>query len=264
MYTTNARTKTGRTWRGALAILVGMSMLIIGWTPAGATGSEPEVGQQFCWGFTDTRLMNDGISTSAGPFPIHLPPGVYDVMIQTHDNHPSPTYQVEQTEEQVYLVLDSNWTSGFTNDIPADQEWMTTTFSGVTLQETKAMTVVHRQFGVINSLNVIKVCFTYRGPIPAPPPAVEPAAPEVEEPVIAPPVAPEPPAPAPAPAPAPEPVEPEQPVAVQVEGVTELALTGASRSQTLAITGVGMVLLGLALTIIDRRRPDLLALETYN
>ena len=260
MNTTNARPNTGRKWRGALAVLIGMSLLLIGWAPAGAAGDTPEIGKQYCWGFTSTRLINDGISTSAGPFPIYLPAGIYDIEVQTHDNHPSPDYQPLQTEEQVYLVLDSGYTSPFTNDVPSDAEWMTTTFEDVQLGETKALTVKHRLYGTSpNSVNIIKVCFTLVGYI-APPAAVEP---DVDEPVIQPPpVAPTTPdvpaAPAapdvPAAPAAPEPAPAAPAVTTQVEGVTELALTGTSRSQTLAITGIGMVLLGIALTLIDRRQ----------
>ena len=60
---------------------------------------------EFSYGFEGTRLLNDGISTSAGPFPISLPAGTYDLTMVSSDDHTSGQFHGEQSAEQWYVCL---------------------------------------------------------------------------------------------------------------------------------------------------------------
>jgi len=115
---------------------------------------------EYSYGFTGTRLINDGISTSAGPFAIDLPAGTYDIVMMSNDNHPTADYQPDQTQEQWFVRLDNGYQSPPTLDIPSDQERVTTTFTDVTIARATAISVHHLQEGSVNSVNVECVGFT--------------------------------------------------------------------------------------------------------
>ena len=140
----------------ALLVVGGLSIT------AGALGATTGGCGTYSYGFTGTRLLNDGISTSAGPFILHkaLPAGTYDITMLTNDNHPSATYQNEQTQEQWFFVLDSGYISPPTDDVPNDQTTMITTIKNAQIDASTTITVKHLEQGVINSVNVECVGFT--------------------------------------------------------------------------------------------------------
>lgn len=138
----------------ALLVVGGLSLT------AGALGATSQACGTSSYGFTGTRLLNDGISTSAGPFSITLPAGTYDITMLSNDNHPSASYQNDQTQEQWFFELDSGYVSSPTNDIPNDQTTMTTTIKNVQIAASTAITVKHLEQGVINSVNVECIGFT--------------------------------------------------------------------------------------------------------
>jgi len=139
-----------------------VALLVVGGLTltAGALGAASQECGSFSYGFTGTRLLNDGISMSAGPFTIALPADTYDITMLSNDNHPEPTYQNDQTQEQWFFELDSGYTSTPTNDIPNDQTTMITTIKNVKIDSSTAITVKHLEQGVINSVNVECIGFT--------------------------------------------------------------------------------------------------------
>jgi hypothetical protein len=138
----------------ALLVVGGLSIT------AGALGATTEGCGTYSYGFTGTRLLNDAISTSAGPFTIALPAGTYDITMHSNDNHPSATYQTEQTQEQWFFELDSGYVSSPTDDIPDDQTTMITTIKNAQIDASTAITVKHLEQGAINSVNVECIGFT--------------------------------------------------------------------------------------------------------
>jgi hypothetical protein len=145
----------GRKVLGALLVIAG-TVLATGPALSAADGGCGE----YSYGFTGTRLINDGISTSAGPFVIDLPAGTYDITMLSDDNHPSATYQTEQTQEQWYFVLDNGYQSPPTNDVPNDRQEVVTNLGEVELSAATAITVEHLREGGLNSVNVECVGFT--------------------------------------------------------------------------------------------------------
>ena len=219
-----------------IAIIAGVAL-----TSSGLAGAANSVGcGDYSFGFTGTRLLNDGISDSAGPFAIVLPAGVYDITMEASDNHPSADYQVEQTQEQWYFTLDNGYSSPPTPDVPADRTQVTMTVEGVELAEATAISVHHLRQGGVNSVNVD--CIGFTPSIVAPPTTTEP-------PQIGGPIGTVPPQTTPPPTVAVAPPATEPPAAVSVEVkpavevVEELALTG-TRSSAMAVTGIGLVVLG--------------------
>jgi len=140
---------------GALLVIAG-TVLATGPALSAADGGCGE----YSYGFTGTRLINDGQNTSAGPFVIDLPAGTYDITLLSNDNHPSATYQTEQTQEQWYFVLDSGYQSPPTNDVPNDRQEIITNLGEVELSAATAITVEHLREGGLNSVNVECVGFT--------------------------------------------------------------------------------------------------------
>lgn len=129
-------------------------------TSAGAVGAAAEGCGSTSFGFTGTRMINDGISDHAGPFTIALPAGTYDITMLSNDNHPTADYQVEQTQEQWYFTLDNGYVSPPTNDVPADQTTMTTSVGSVELTAATSISVHHLGEGGVNSVNVECIGFT--------------------------------------------------------------------------------------------------------
>jgi len=220
-----------------VAIIAGVAMTSTGFASASAVGCG-----EYSFGFSGTRLLNDGISDSAGPFAIELPAGVYDITMQGSDNHPSPDYQVEQTQEQWYFRLDNGYMSPPTPDVPNDQTHITMTVVSVDLTAATAISVHHLGEGGVNSVNIDCIGFTATpqigGPIGTVPPATAPPVTVVVSPPTTAAVAPPTTA---------VPVE----VKPAVEAIEELALTGP-RSGAIVVSGVGLVLLGAAFLVAER------------
>ena len=136
-----------------IVFLFGLSSL--GATPLGAQSSCGE----YSFGFPGTRLLNDGISETAGPYTIELPPGTYDVTMRSHDAHDQHPGQL-QNAEQWYFVLDSGYTSPRTPDIPDDENIVSLTVPGQRIDASTSITVRHNGTGSINSVDVVCVGFT--------------------------------------------------------------------------------------------------------
>ena len=225
---------------------------------AGATMSCGE----YSFGFEGTRLLNDGISNSAGPFAIDLPAGTYDVVMQSHDAHDEHPGQDDQTAEQWYFVLDSGYQSPLTEDVPDDSNTSVTVVEGQEIASTSSITLHHRGEGSINSVDVVCVGFTavapevtIAEPIDETPPVDEAPIVEGREALVV--KGPDAPRQVVEPAPAVEPT----PVVVDVAGATavqpepQLALTGPTpMTSGLIVAGVALVASGVSLVAIDRRR----------
>ncbi|NNC81231.1 MAG: hypothetical protein HKN94_13900 [Acidimicrobiales bacterium] len=216
----------------------------------------------YSFGFTGTRLINDGISNSAGPFNIELPGGTYDVTVwfdDHHDQQPDP----HQPNEQFHVRLNGGYTSPATPDLPDDANASTHTFHSQTISPASQISVFHRGVGGVNSINVECVGFTPS----APPVAVLPIVPVLPGQDIGDPAMIERPPPDMTPAPPPvEQVKPVVPVAEpepvpEVLGAVEepppavLALTGPN--QTLLLINGAMLSIGVGLLLrrTVRRHP---------
>lgn len=222
----------------ALTSILLTAALVLTTSPAGSAQGCGE----YSFGFAGTRLINDGISTSAGPFAISLPAGTYDITMVSHDNHPTPDYQTDQTQEQWYFELDNGYESSLTTDIPNDAENMTTTIAAQTIDAATAITVHHAQLGVApNSVDVVCVGFTPTQVSPSTS-AVSPPTTLVSPPTTA--VSP----PTTVMTPTTQSVSPSSTIPATVKGVVEqrppvLAVTGASLT-LLTLSAVGAIALG--------------------
>lgn len=193
---------------------------------------------QDSFGFEGTRLLNDGISNTAGPFAIELPAGTYDVLVQSHDAHDLHPGQSEQTQEQWYFTLDSGYVSPVTTDVADDSNIAIDEFDGQDIAASTSITLQHLGQGGTNSVDPVCVGFTavaveerveteaeIAGPV-LPPKEVAVEAPISEEPAPA-----------------------------QVKAVVEVAEAPASESAQLALTGpsaatTAMVVSGLGFIVI--------------
>ena len=265
------------------AILTAMAVVLLATgtftflsAPAGAAS---ECGD-YSYGFAGTRLINDGISTSAGPFAIDLPAGTYTVTLVSNDHHDTQINAETQPGETYHVVLNSGYVSPASTDIPDDLNDMTTTFTNQKIEASTTISVKHSGVPGINSVNVLCIGFTPEAaiapisetPVPeepvklpvvdtpievAPPTAIVDPPAEVTPPaaVVNPPVEATPPTDLLIPPVVEErPVEPEvkskvelPPVEAQVDppAITQLAITGPS-TQAMALLGLGLlfILLG--------------------
>lgn len=207
----------------------------------------------YSYDFTGTRLINDGISTSAGPFAISLPAGTYDITLMSDDNHPYPTYQTDQTQEQWYFELDNGYVSPPTNDVPNDSEEMVTTFSEVELDAATTITVKHLLQGTSpNSVNVSCIGFTASDVSVLPP-----ATTTTEAPAIAAPTTVDTPDVEAVTTTTGVAVAPASTIATEVKGVVEtpvqqLAVTGRDTNIAL-FTGVLLIMVGMAFVTVASR-----------
>ncbi|MDW3180213.1 MAG: hypothetical protein R8J94_22765 [Acidimicrobiia bacterium] len=146
-----------RTFRILAAVLAlsGVGLLATASTAGASTGCG-----EYSFGFAGTRLLNDGISETAGPFAIELPAGTYDIRLDSHDAHDEHPGQDEQTQEQWYFSLDSGYSSPASHDVADDQNFSVTEFYGVEIPASTAITVHHLGEGGINSVDVLCVGFT--------------------------------------------------------------------------------------------------------
>lgn len=205
----------------------------------------------YSFGFPGTRLLNDGISDSAGPYPIDIPGGIYTVTLVAHDHHDTQVGVPTQPGEQYYVTLDSGYASPLSTDIADDENRTTSVFTSQRVEASTAITVRHGGTPGINSVDVICVGFTPQA-ITEPP--KEPPAQDIGDPatVVRPPnvVAPA--------SVVPTSVVPEVKGTVEVPQVTpQLAVTGpGAHARTLVGFGTLMIALG-ALLIRRERRFDI-------
>ena len=237
---------------------------------ASTAGAQSGCGE-FSFGFEGTRLLNDGISNSAGPYPIELPAGTYTITAHSFDDHVDHPGQIEQTQEQWYIALDSGYVSPTTDDIPDEGTFVTSIFNDQKIDASTSITLHHLGEGGVNSVSPMCVGFTtveepeIAGPVIVEPPVVVEAPIVIEPPVVVEaPIVIEPPVVVEAP------VIEEPPVVVEVKQVVEvkepvaaapaapeaqLALTGpTSMTWTMIGAGFGLLLLGAALVLEERRR----------
>lgn len=216
---------------------------------------------EYSFGFEGTRLLNDGISDSAGPFSISMPAGTYDITLHSFDDHADHPGQVEQTQEQWYFTLDNGYRSPVSSDIPDDGNTSTDTFRGVALDAATAITVQHLREGGINSVSPMCVGFTTVEPV-EPVEEVVPEAP-VDEPEPEVEIASPPPAKVARDVPVmPDvPVEVEPAVEVNPDAVVatpavapQLAITGPSHTLVMLLAGAALVGFGIVLVVEERRR----------
>jgi LPXTG-motif cell wall-anchored protein len=207
---------------------------------------------QYSYGFTGTRLLNDGISDMAGPYSIDLPAGTYTVTLVAHDHHDTQVGVPTQPGEQYVVILDSGYTSPPSTDIADDATVTTTVFPGQVIGASTSIAVHHGGVPGINSVDVVCVGFTpgaHSDDVPAQPDIEAP----VEEPVqdIGDPVGivrePE--------------IVPPAEITTEVKGTVEappaapqLALTGpGAHAQAMVLLGVVMMSFGALLVRRERR-----------
>jgi hypothetical protein len=253
--TTSGTAARSAVFAAIVSLLVALTLIA---TSGPAAGAAQGCGE-YSFGFAGTRLIDDGISNSAGPFPITLPAGNYEISLVSHDNHPSADYQVEQTQEQWYVELDNGFTSSLADDVPAAAENLVTTIAAQPIRAATAISVHHKSPGVgPNSVDVVCVGFTSveviaeavvrsatTSSLPAAP--VAPAAPVVPAAPVAP-VASVSPA-----AQTTTTIEAQVAGKVEVTPAAQLAVTGASPAG-LTIVAVGAILLGSVAVVGSRTR----------
>ena len=247
--------------RGTLRALIALATIctVLG-SGIGAAAASDGCGE-YSFGFLGTRLLNDGISDSAGPFPITLPTGVYDVTLESFDDHTAHPGQVDQTAEQYVVILDSGWVSPPSIDIPDDSNRATTVHRDQVIAESTAISVRHLGEGGVNSVDVLCVGFTpatvalglTEDPVDEPE-SSDPIDPlSLTRPQSETPESPSDPIdPQYLTRPVQEEIEPE--VQGQVETGPVLALTGPSTATTLALAGVVLLAMGSVLIGVERRR----------
>lgn len=145
----------------ALVVAAAATLLAAIVIPAlGATAGASDACGQYSYGFTGTRLLNDGISDMAGPYAIDLPAGTYTVTLVAHDHHDTQVGIPTQPAEEYVVVLDSGYTSPPSTDIADDATVTTTVFTGQVIGASTAITVRHGGVPGINSVDVVCVGFT--------------------------------------------------------------------------------------------------------
>jgi hypothetical protein len=198
----------------------------------------------YSFGFDGTRLLNDGISNSAGPFAADIPAGTYTVTLVSHDHHDTQVDVPSQLGEQYHVVLDSGYISPASSDIPDATNNMTTTFAGQQIGASAEISVRHVGTQGINSVDVICVGFT-------PEAIAEPVVEEPEQDISVPLTLVRDPEVTPPPA-----------IDAEVKGVVEsplpvaaqLAITGPStQAITLLIVGFALIAIGALLTREGKR-----------
>lgn len=157
--------RSSRALHVVLAAFVLCGLAIVGTTTA--AGASLNCGQH-SFGFVGTRLLNDGISTTAGPYSIELPAGTYNVMMSSYDAHDEHPGQIDQPYEQWYFTLDSGFTSPLSTDVPDDATTTVDTFENMVIGAATSITVHHRGLGGINSVEPLCAGFTPVVEQPAP------------------------------------------------------------------------------------------------
>ena len=240
----NARTSVQALAGSIVAIVFLLGLFGLGRTALGAQSSCGE----YSYGFPGTRLLNDGISNSAGPFAIELPSGTYDVTMRSHDAHDQHPGQLQHAE-QWYFVLDSGYTSPRTPDIPDDENTVSLTVPGQRIDASTSITVRHNGTGSINSVDVVCVGFT---PVPTPTTTVPSATSEPTETTQVPESIPRRASDIGESASIIRPTVREATI-TRVQQEPQLALTGASSASLFAAIGIAMIGLGIGLVTRERR-----------
>ena len=169
------RTSTG--WMSAFVVTTALFSAVLIPALSATSGASYGCGQ-YSYGFTGTRLLNDGISDVAGPYSIDLPAGTYTVTLVAHDHHDTQVGVPTQPGEQYVVVLDSGYTSPPSTDIADDATVTNTVFPRQVIGASTSITVRHGGVPGINSVDVVCVGFT---PEAVSEPGIEPP---VEEPVF--------------------------------------------------------------------------------
>ena len=115
---------------------------------------------EFSFGFEGTRLLNDGVSNEAGPFPAELPAGTYELTLVSGDQHSEQVDIPTQPAEQFVVVLDSGYVSPPSLDVPDDADEISTTHPNQEIGASTTISVRHIGSEGINSVNVLCVGFT--------------------------------------------------------------------------------------------------------
>ena len=164
------RLSLSRRWMRSVAVLILAAGTLAGQSAAGASGGCGE----FSFGFEGTRLLNDGISNSAGPFAISLPAGTYDITLVAHDLHSHDSTVNTQPHEQFVVRLDNGYVSPPSADIPDDIDNTTTVHRAQHIASPAgAISVHHVGIGGVDSVDVLCVGFDPIAEAPAAAP-VEP------------------------------------------------------------------------------------------
>lgn len=199
-----------------------LTLLLTSLTAGGSLGAQSGCGT-YSFDFEGTRLLNDGISNSAGPFDIEMPAGTYTVTLVAYDFHDTQVDVGTQPGEQFHVILDSGYVSGDSIDIPDDENTTTTTFTNQVIADSTQITVEHGGMPGINSVEPICVGFT---PVEAPPEEIAVEAPvdpsPGDTPDVAPVETPETPKGDLEEDPVAEPIDPDEEIEVEVEGIVEL------------------------------------------
>lgn len=240
----NARTSVQALAGSIVTIVVLLGLFGLGATALGAQTSCGE----YSFAFPGTRLLNDGINDSAGPFTIELRPGTYDVTMRSHDAHDQHPGQL-QNGEQWYFVLDSGYTSPRTPDIPDDQNTVSLTVPGQRIDASTSIIVRHNGTGSINSVDVVCVGFTS---VPTPTTTVPSATSEPTQTTQAPETVPRRTSDIGESASIIRPTVQEATI-TRVQQEPQLALTGASSASLFTAIGIAMIGLGVGLVTRERR-----------
>jgi hypothetical protein len=185
---------------------------------------------------TELMLAWDSAKASAGPVPVSLAPGSYEVSVYSWDAHSAKTHQA-QTKEQWYLELWGAGTtpvmvSAATPDLPEDVDLAGYHMGTLTItQPVTAVRAVHAAYpDEFEPHSVAPLCAVFTAPAatatPKKPPAATPTEPGVEP----------PPGPQ---APKAKPTEP----LVELPGSDDVGVLGDSASQSLQqlpLTGIAL------------------------
>ena len=154
----NMRAPENRLARMFFSAAAGTLLLSTVATVAGPLGAQSECSFRFA--FEGTRLLNDGISNTAGPFDLALDAGTYTITVISYDDHDLQPEIGTQPEESFHIVLDSGYRSPATSDIPDDVNSVTTVFEGQVIEDSTTITLEHVgiDFGV-NSVQPLEICF---------------------------------------------------------------------------------------------------------
>lgn len=165
------RLPLSRRWMRSVAVLILAAATLAGQSAAGASGDCGE----FSFGFEGTRLLNDGISNSAGPFAISLPAGTYDITLVAHDLHSHDSTVNTQPHEQFVVRLDNGYVSPPSADIPDDIDNTTTVHRAQHIASPAgAISVHHVGIGGVDSVDVLCVGFDPIAEAPAAAPVEAP------------------------------------------------------------------------------------------
>ena len=110
--------------------------------------------------FDETHhLLNNGVDNTAGPFEVELEAGTYTIVVESSDDHDAQIGVGTQPDESFHIVLDSGYISPATNDIPDEENTVTTVFTGQEIEASSSLVLEHALIGGVNSVFPESVCF---------------------------------------------------------------------------------------------------------